>query len=56
LIYCPVTNRVFCKDLVVGLNHFEIYPEYPRTPIVVKKKPKQDAWRMWVEASNEKIE
>jgi len=30
LIYCPVTQRVFCKDLIVPINTHYFYPEYPK--------------------------
>ena len=31
LIYCPVTKRVFCKDIVVNLNTKDMFPEFPVT-------------------------
>ena len=29
LIYDPESRRAFCKDIIVGMNHKDFYPEYP---------------------------
>ena len=29
LIYCPVSKRLFCKDLIVDLSFADPYPEFP---------------------------
>ena len=37
LIYDPLSDKVFIKDVVVQLNTFETYPEYPRMIAKAKK-------------------
>jgi hypothetical protein len=29
VIYDPDTRRAYCKDIIVGMNHKDFYPEYP---------------------------
>jgi len=40
IIYCPLTKKAFCKDIIVDLNQFDLYPEYPLTLDDVKKVQK----------------
>lgn len=58
MIYCPKTNRAFCKDLIIGLNECEQFPEYPKKyqpPVPMKKPTRQNVWRQWRIDSEEDI-
>ena len=58
LIYCPKTKRAFCKDLVVDLNECDQYPEYPKKympPNALKKRTRQNVWRLWRVDSEEDV-
>jgi hypothetical protein len=47
LIYCPKTDRVFCKEVVVDLNSKDYFPELPKTPAIRKRKTMANVWRKW---------
>lgn len=32
LIYCPLTDRLFCKEVVINVNCCEILPQFPEQP------------------------
>jgi len=54
LIYDPSTQRAFVKDVVVNLNSFDHYPEFPRmTDKAKREKPNQNVWRKWIDDSAE---
>ena len=54
LIYDPLLDKVFIKDIVVQLNTFETYPEYPRMIAKAKNvQPKKNVWRKWIEDTPE---
>lgn len=46
LIFCPKTQRLFVKDIVIDLNQSYIYSEYPRKP-KAGKKTMSNVWRTW---------
>jgi len=48
IIYCPITKRVYCKDLIVDLSHADLYPEFPsntKHPKNKRKITKRNVWR-----------
>lgn len=45
LIYCPKTDRLFCKEVVIDLNSKDFYPELPRMPSTNKRKTMANIWR-----------
>ena len=50
LIYCPKTDRLFVKDVMVDVSHGNYFSEYPRKARVMKKRKKEakvwsSAWR-----------
>ena len=50
LIYCPLTHRAFCKDIVIDLSECDPFPEFPekyRPPVPVKRPTRQNVWRTW---------
>ena len=52
LIYCPKTHRLFCKDIIINLNSFDDYPEFPEVhkpvvTVVKVKKTRANVWRKW---------
>ena len=48
LIYDPDSRRAFTKDIIVGMNHKDFYPEYPILQDPVKRqKVVQNVWRPW---------
>ena len=53
IIYCPVTRRAFCKDVVIDLSASDFYPEFPRQlkePVGEEPPPKLtriNVWRQW---------
>lgn len=48
LIFCPLTDRLFCKEIVVGVNTCEILPQFPEQPPKQKKKKvRANVWRAW---------
>ena len=48
LIYDPDSRRAFIKDIIVGMNHKDFYPEYPILQDPVKHmKVIQNVWRPW---------
>lgn len=54
LIYDPMSNRAYLKDVVADLNSHDNYPEYP--PMLEKAKrerPQQNVWRKWIEDTEE---
>ena len=54
LIYDPLTQRAFVKDVVVNLNSFDHYPEFPRmTEKAKREQPNQNVWRKWIDDSAE---
>ena len=58
VLYCPVTKRAFCKDIIVDLSTLDPYPEFPtkiKPPIKKFKKTRANVWRKWREDSTEDI-
>ena len=61
VVYCPVTKRAFCKDVIVDLSSADFYPEQPRevgVEIGEKPKPKltrSNVWRKWREDTEEHL-
>ena len=61
LIYCPKTHRLFCKDIIIDLNSFDDYPEFPEVhkPVIAEvkkvKKTRANVWRKWRYDSKEDI-
>lgn len=48
LIYCPVTKRLFCKDIFVDLSSPHFFPEYPKSfKRTSKPKTCSNVWRKW---------
>ena len=58
LIYDPMTKKAFCKDIVVDLNCFDQFPQYPRN-FNYKERAKQkirfDVWKKWREDSEKDV-
>jgi hypothetical protein len=48
LIFDPEEQRAFAKDVIVGMNHKDFYPEYPilQDP-VTHTRVVQNVWRHW---------
>ena len=56
LIYCPKTDRVFCKEVAIDLNSLELYPEFPEGPPKERrKKIRASIWRDWKEPTNDML-
>lgn len=54
LIYDPLLERAFCKDMVVKQNERDfVYPEYPVPSTNLKQKVVQNVWRKFIETKNE---
>lgn len=62
IIYCPKTERAFCKDIIIDLNACDQWPEFPdplRPPKDVpkpKKVTRSNVWRKWREDSEEDVQ
>ena len=48
IIFDPEEQRAFAKDVIVGMNHKDFYPEFPilQDPII-NTKTVQNVWRHW---------
>lgn len=58
VIYCPVTKRAFCKDVIVDLTTLDPYPEFPtkiKPPIKKFKTTRANVWRKWREDTTDDI-
>ena len=63
IIYCPVTKRVFCKDIIINLNSFDDYCDHPQKhqPVIPAgepppvKKTRANVWRRWRNDSEEDV-
>jgi hypothetical protein len=56
LIYCPESNRAFCKQVVIDVNGKDFFPDYPTTLRKIKLKPKlkrKNVWASWREDTKE---
>jgi len=54
LIYDPLLERAFCKDMVVKQNDRDfVYPEYPVPTSNLQQKVVQNMWRKFIETKKE---
>ena len=55
LIYCPVNKKVYCKDVVIDLNKFDLYMNYPTQlkEKLEKKLIRLNVWKHWRDDSEE---
>jgi hypothetical protein len=61
LIYDNVTEKAYCKDIIVDLNTSDPYPEYPQKNIeqqdeVQQKKTRANVWRKWKDPTETEME
>lgn len=64
IIYCPKTQRAFCKEFIVDLNQCDSYPDMPHIlkEVVEVGKPKKmpksncNVWRKWRHDTPEQIQ
>lgn len=57
MIYCPKTDRLFVKDVMIDLSEGKYFSEFPRKArITKKKKVRKNVWRQWREDSELDIE
>ena len=57
MIYCPKTERLFVKDVVIDLSQGNYFSEYPRKARVMKpRKKRPNVWRQFREDSELDVE
>lgn len=55
-IYCPLTDKLYCEEILVNLSYFDHFPEYPTASKQPKKILYQNVWRRYIPETPEAYE